>query len=71
MTALVWIGAGMTALGLAGLVACIVVAARARSAGLEGAAMEARLRKLVALNLGALAVSALGLMLVVAGVLLG
>lgn len=71
MAALVWIGAALTAMGLAGLMACIVVAARARSAGLEGDEMEARLRRLVALNLGALAVSALGLMSIVAGVMLG
>lgn len=71
MAAMVWIGTTMAAAGLAGLVWCIVVAARARSARLEGAAMEARLRRLVAVNLGALAVSALGLMLVLAGVILG
>ena len=67
---LIWIGAAVTAAGLAGLVGCIFVAARARRAGLEGAAMEARLRSLVALNLGALAISALGLMMVVMGVIL-
>ncbi|UWQ19270.1 hypothetical protein [Jannaschia sp. M317] len=70
MTALVWIGAALAAAGLAGLVYCIVIAARAKREGLEGAAMEARLRKLVALNLGALAVSGLGLMMVVLGVFL-
>ncbi len=70
MAALIWIGAATTVLGLVGLVACIVVAARARSAKLEGAAMEARLRRLVAFNLGALAISALGLMMVVTGVIL-
>lgn len=71
MTAMVWIGAGLTVIGLGGLVACITVAARARSAKLEGVEMEARLRKLVALNLAALAVSAIGLMCVVVGVMLG
>ena len=71
MTALVWIGAALAVLGLAGLVYCIAVAIRARRAGLEGSAMEARLRKLVAWNLGALAVSTLGLMLVILGVFLG
>ena len=71
MTALIWGGAALTILGLAGLLGCIIVAARARSSGLEGVAMEARLRRLVALNLAALAVSALGLMCVVVGVLLG
>ena len=71
MAAMVWIGAAMAVAGLGGLVWCIAVAAGARRARLEGAAMEARLRRLVAVNLGALAVSALGLMLVVAGVMLG
>ncbi|WP_299837594.1 hypothetical protein [uncultured Jannaschia sp.] len=71
MAALIWIGAGLTLAGLATLAWCILVALRARRAGLEGAAMEARLRRLVALNLGALAVSAIGLMLVVTGVILG
>ncbi len=71
MEAMVWIGAAMAAAGLGGLVWCIVVAARARRERLEGVAMEARLRRLVAINLGALAVSALGLMLIVMGVILG
>lgn len=70
MAAMVWIGAAMAAAGLGALLWCIVVATRARSAGLEGPAMETRLRRLVAVNLGALAVSALGLMLVVTGVVL-
>ena len=71
MEALVWIGALLALGGLAGLGYCIAVAWRARRAGLQGAAMEARLRRLVALNLGALAVSTLGLMLVGLGVFLG
>ncbi|MEM8823354.1 MAG: hypothetical protein AAGF30_07085 [Pseudomonadota bacterium] len=71
MATLVWIGAILTLGGLAGLVWCIVVAAKAKRAGLEGEAMQARLRGLVALNVGALAVSALGLMLVIVGVILG
>jgi hypothetical protein len=70
-TALVWGGALMAALGLAGLLWCVLVAARARRERLEGAAMEARLRKLVAINLGSLAVSALGLMMVAMGAILG
>lgn len=70
MAALVWIGALLAVLGLVGLIYCIAVAARAKREGLEGEAMAARLRKLVALNLGALAVSGLGLMMVVLGVFL-
>jgi len=70
MEALIWIGVALVVLGILGLIYCIVVAARARSAGLEGEAMEARLRKLVAFNLGSLALSGLGLMLVVVGIFL-
>lgn len=71
MELLVWIGAILAILGLCGLIACIVIAARAKREGLEGEAMQARLQKVVALNLGALAASALGLMMVVLGVFLG
>ncbi|KIT16892.1 hypothetical protein [Jannaschia aquimarina] len=70
MTALVWIGAALTVAGLAGLGWCILVALRARRARLEGPEMEARLRGLVAINLGALACSTIGLMMVVLGVFL-
>ena len=70
MQALIWIGAGLTLVGLAGLIWCIVIAARARKEGLDDEAMRARLQKVVVLNLGALAVSAIGLMTVVLGVFL-
>jgi hypothetical protein len=71
MELLVWIGAAVTLAGLAGLVWCIVLVTRARSAGLDDAALKARLQKVVALNLGALLLSALGLMLVILGIILG
>jgi len=67
---MVWIGAGMTFAGIALLVWCVAIAVKAKRAGLEGADMELRLRGLVALNLGAVAISALGLMLVVIGIFL-
>ena len=65
-----WIGAALTLLGIAGLFACIAVVRRARREGLDDDAMRARLQKVIALNLGALAVSAIGLMMVVFGVVL-
>jgi len=68
---LIWIGAAISLGGVAGLIRCIQLALRARNAGLEDAAMRARLKQIVTLNLAALGVSALGLMLVVAGILLG
>ena len=70
MEALIWIGAGLTLIGLLGLIWCIVIAMRARKEGLDDAAMKARLQKVVALNLGALAISAIGLMTVIMGVFL-
>lgn len=70
MEALIWIGAALTLIGLFGLIWCIVIAMRARREGLDDAAMKARLQKVVALNLGALAISAIGLMTVIMGVFL-
>jgi hypothetical protein len=66
----IWGGTAVTALGLAGLVWCIVAAMRARKAGLTDDQIRARMQKVVAVNVGALALSALGLMLVVFGVIL-
>jgi hypothetical protein len=67
---LIWIGAGLTLVGVLLLGWCVLIAMRAKRAGLEGEAMEARLKGLVALNLGAVALSGLGLMMVVAGIFL-
>jgi len=68
---LIWPGAVISFIGVLGLFYCIIAAARARSEKLEQDAMQARLQHLVALNMGALAVSAIGLMMVVVGILLG
>lgn len=71
MQALIWIGAGFTVLGLAGLVYCILRALKVRKSGLEDSAMRAELQRVVVINMAALGVSALGLAAVVAGILLG
>jgi hypothetical protein len=71
MEFLIWIGAAIALAGVAGLVWCIVLALRARRAGLPDDALRARLQHVVVLNMAALGVSALGLMCVVAGILLG
>lgn len=68
---LIWTGAAVTLLGLLGLVWCIAIVRRARAEGLDDAAMRRRLQKVVALNMGALCVSALGLMMVILGIALG
>ncbi|WP_424967249.1 hypothetical protein [Dinoroseobacter sp. S375] len=70
MDMLVPAGAVITVLGLLGLIYCIIEVARAKRAGLDEDDLRARLQKAVALNLGALAVSALGLMIVIVGVFL-
>jgi hypothetical protein len=71
MQGLIWAGAALTLVGLAGLVYCILAAARAKRAGLDDAAMRAKLQRVVTINLAAVGVSALGLAAVVAGILLG
>jgi hypothetical protein len=71
MEALVWIGAALALAGVAGLIWCILMALRARRSGMEDEAMRAELQRVVVLNMAALGVSALGLMCVVAGIILG
>ena len=71
MEFLVWLGAVVSLLGLAGLVWCIVTVWKARKAGLDDEALRAKLQKVVPVNTGALFLSMTGLMLVVVGILLG
>lgn len=70
MQALIWIGALVTLAGLVGLIWCILKVQRARKKGLDDESLKAELQKVVALNLGALLLSAFGLMMVVVGILL-
>ncbi|EKE45533.1 hypothetical protein OCGS_0623 [Oceaniovalibus guishaninsula JLT2003] len=70
MAVLVWVGVCLSLAGLAGLMWCIVQAARARRARLDDVALRARLQRLVAWNLGALMLSLLGLLVVMAGIFL-
>lgn len=71
MELLVWAGSAITLAGVAGLLWCVLAVARARRAGLPDAALRARLARIVGWNLGALLLSALGLMCVVLGIFLG
>jgi hypothetical protein len=71
MQALVWIGAALSLAGVGGLIWCILLALRARRSGMEDDAMRAALQRVVVLNMAALGVSAIGLMCVVAGIILG
>jgi hypothetical protein len=71
MAILIPIGAVVTLLGLGGLIWCILRVARARKSGLDDEALRSVMQKTVALNLGALFFSVIGLMIVVVGLLLG
>ncbi|MEQ8293812.1 MAG: hypothetical protein RIA08_16545 [Roseovarius sp.] len=71
MDVLIWLGTGVSLVGLAGLVWCIVRVWKARKAGLSEEALRAELQKVVPLNTGALLLSVMGLMIVVLGIALG
>ena len=71
MQVLIFIGALVSLLGLGGLIWCIIYAARAKRQGLSEAEMNARLQRAVAMNMGALCFSVIGLMMVVIGIFLG
>lgn len=62
-------GIAVTLAGLAGLIWAILKVGRARRAGLPDAELRAALQRAVALNMGALFLSALGLIMVVIGLL--
>jgi hypothetical protein len=70
MQALIWAGSIITLIGVAGLGYCVARAFRARRGGLDDAAMRAELQRVVVINMAALGASALGLALVVAGIVL-
>ncbi|ABD55553.1 hypothetical protein [Jannaschia sp. CCS1] len=68
---LVMAGSGVTLIGLGLLGYCIYAAFAVKKSGLDDEAMRARLQKVVAINMGALLLSVLGLMCVILGVFLG
>ncbi|MGR3493510.1 MAG: hypothetical protein ACU0DW_15775 [Shimia sp.] len=67
---LVTLGTIITLAGLGGLIFCIVAVFRARRNAPDEAALKARLQRVVAWNLAALGVSAIGLMCVIMGLVL-
>ncbi|ATG49739.1 hypothetical protein [Celeribacter ethanolicus] len=71
MGALIWGGVVLTLIGVGLLVYCIVAAMKARKLGGSDEDIRARLQKVVALNLVALLVSAMGLGAVTIGIILG
>ncbi len=71
MDVLIWLGALVSLAGVGGLIWCIVLAMRARRAGLPEPELRTRLQRVVVLNTAALFVSAIGLMMVILGITLG
>ncbi|QGX98475.1 hypothetical protein EI983_09350 [Roseovarius faecimaris] len=68
MENLIWIGALVSLIGLAGLVWCIASVWKAKKAGLSDEELRAAVQKVMPLNTGALFLSVLGLMIVVLGI---
>lgn len=70
MEYLMWAGAVVSLVGLAGIIWCIVTVARAKRAGLSDDALREKLASVLPVNLGSLFLSVIGLMLVVIAVTL-
>lgn len=71
MEYLIWAGAIVSLIGMVGIFYCIFLALKAKRANLPEDEMRARLQHIVLLNMAALFLSAVGLMMVVAGIILG
>ncbi len=70
MVYVIWGGALVAVLGVLGLAGSGVAAMRVRGAGLDDAALRARLQRILIWNMAALAVAMLGMMAVVVGLFL-
>jgi hypothetical protein len=70
MDILIWIGAAISLAGVLGLGWCILYVLKLRRLTLDDTEMRARMQRAVMINFAALAVSTLGLMMVVIGIFL-
>ena len=71
MEIVVWIGAGLSCLGIIGIIYSVVAVTRAKRAQLPDEELRARVAAILPINLIALFVSMIGLMAVIVGVMLG
>jgi len=71
MDLLIWSGASLSLMGLAGLMLCIFQVWKARRSGLDDEALRAAVARVVPWNMAALGLSVIGLMLVILGIFLG
>lgn len=70
MAWLIWLGAAVSLVGLVGIVWCIIRVVRARRAKISEEEMRAVVAQVLPMNMGALVLSAIGLMMVVLGIIL-
>ena len=70
MEILIWIGSILSLLGLAGLLWCIKTILRAKKAAVSDEELRVSLQRVVPFNMAALFLSAIGLMLVILGIML-
>ena len=70
MEILIWIGSILSLLGLVGLLWCIKTVLRAKKAAVSDEELRVSLQKVVPYNMAALFLSAIGLMLVILGIML-
>lgn len=70
MEILIWIGSILSILGLIGLLWCIKTVIKAKRLANSDEELRTSLQKVVPLNMAALFLSAIGLMLVILGIML-
>jgi hypothetical protein len=70
MDLLIWIGSILSILGLIGLLWCIKTVIKAKKLADSDEQLRTSLQKVVPLNMAALFLSAIGLMLVILGIML-
>ena len=70
MDLLIWIGSIVSILGLIGLFLCIKTVLRAKKLATSDEELRSSLQKVVPLNMSSLFLSAIGLMLVILGIML-
>ena len=70
MEILIWIGSILSLFGLVGLLWCVKTVLRAKKAAVSDEELRMSLQKVVPFNMAALFLSAIGLMLVILGIML-
>ena len=70
MELLIWIGSILSILGLVGLFCCIKTVLKAKRSAVSDEELRSSLQKVVPLNMASLFLSAIGLMLVILGIML-